>query len=166
VDEAAFAPHAWRAFEPLLRADFTLFDAYEMDVRGTETREARTKIFEDLRRSSKIAEDSVADEPSDPSEDIRRVFPRLLTLRGTRDERVTREAVSGWARFTLGPVDSCGARKPFSSVATEEKGASAAFAYRHVELEGAAHLVLTQPARKTAWLQAVADALETVPRNA
>ena len=166
VDEAAFAPHAWRAFEPLLRADFTLFDAYEMDVRGTETREARTKIFEDLRRSSKIAEDSVADEPADPSEDIRRVFPRLLTLRGTRDERVTREAVSGWARFTLGPVDSCGARKPFSSVATEEKGASAAFAYRHVELEGAAHLVLTQPARKTVWLQAVADALETVPRNA
>ena len=156
VDEAVFAPHAWRVFEPTLRADFTLFDAYtyEMDVRGTES------DSED-RKTRRAAEDSEGDsaDPADDrrSEDVRRVFPRLLTLRGTRDERVTRELVSGWARFTRGPVDSRGARKP---------GASAAFAYRHVELEGAAHLVLTQPAHKTAWLRAVADALETVPRNA
>ena len=80
-----------------------------------------------------------------------------LDLREPLAQRVTRELVSDWARFTRGPVDSRGARKP---------GASAAFAYRHVELEGAAHLVLTQPAHKTAWLRAVADALETVPRNA
>ena len=97
------------------------------------------------------------------------MFPRLLTLRGTRDERITREAVSGWARFTLGPVDSRGARKPFFVRANEKKGGASAaetFVYRHVELEGAAHLVLTQQTHKTAWLRAVADALETVPRNA
>jgi surfactin synthase thioesterase subunit len=165
VDEAAFAPHAWRAFEPLLRADFTLFDAYEMDLRETETRgEERTKSARIISEDSEIPA-----EPSDPTEDIediRRVFPRLLTLRGTRDERITREAVSGWARFTLGPVDSRGAQKPG---ANEKKGGASAaetFAYRHVELEGAAHLVLTQQTHKTAWLQAVADALETVPRNA
>lgn len=166
VDEAAFAPHAWRAFEPLLRADFTLFDAYEFDVSETETRgEERTKSAPITEESG----DSAFFEPSDPSEDIvRRVFPRLLTLRGTRDERITREAVSGWARFTLGPVDSRGAQKPGANETKKKGGASAAeiFAYRHVELEGAAHLVLTQQTHKTAWLQAVADALETVPRNA
>ena len=151
MDEAVFAPHAWRVFEPTLRADFTLFDAYtyEMDVRGTES--------DSEDRKTRRREDSAQPADDRRSEDVRRVFPRLLTLRGTRDERVTRELVSGWARFTRGPVDSRGARKP---------GASAAFAYRHVELEGAAHLVLTQPAHKTAWLRAVADALETVPRNA
>ena len=172
VDEAAFAPHAWRAFEPLLRADFTLFDAYEINLRETETRgEERTKNAR-IKRISEVSGDCRRYEPSDPSEDIediRRVFPRLLTLRGTRDERITREAVSGWARFTLGPVDSRGARKPFFVRANEKKGGASAaetFAYRHVELEGAAHLVLTQQTHKTAWLRAVADALETVPRNA
>jgi len=172
VDEAAFAPHAWRAFEPLLRADFTLFDAYEINLRETETRgEERTKNAR-IKRISEVSGDCRRYEPSDPSEDIediRRVFPRLLTLRGTRDERITREAVSGWARFTLGPVDSRGARKPYFVRANEKKGGASAaetFAYRHVELGGAAHLVLTQQTHKTAWLRAVADALETVPRNA
>ena len=169
VDEAAFAPHAWRAFEPLLRADFTLFDAYEMEMDLRETETAKSEERTKSARITEVTEDSAFGEPSDPSADIiRRVFPRLLTLRGTRDERITREAVSGWARFTLGPVDSRGAQKPGANETKKKGGASAAeiFAYRHVELEGAAHLVLTQQTHKTAWLQAVADALETVPRNA
>ena len=151
VDEAVFAPHAWRVFEPTLRADFTLFDAYtyEMDVRGTES--------DSEDRKTRRREDSAQPADDRRSEDVRRVFPRLLTLRGTRDERVTRELVSDWARFTRGPVDSRGARGG---------GCLRGFRVRHVELEGAAHLVLTQPAHKTAWLRAVADALETVPRNA
>ena len=80
-----------------------------------------------------------------------KVFPRLLTLRGTRDERITREAVSAWRRFSF--VDE-----------EEGKKNETEKTYRHVELNDAPHLLLTHPAFKSAWLHAVADALDAVVR--
>ena len=127
MDEAAFGEKIWPVFEPLLRADFTLFDEYEYD--------------ENSHRRG------VADERENEK---KQVFPRLLTLRGTRDERITREAVSAWRRFSF--VDE-----------KEEKNETEE-TYRHVELNDAPHLLLTHPEFKSAWLNAVADALDTVVR--
>jgi pimeloyl-ACP methyl ester carboxylesterase len=78
MDEAAFGEKIWPVFEPLLRADFTLFDEYEYDENS------HRRGVEDEREKEK-----------------EQVFPRLLTLRGTRDERITREAVSAWRRFSF-----------------------------------------------------------------
>ena len=125
MDEAAFGENAWRVFEPLLRADFKLFDEYEYEY---EYDESDGRGVENENET---------------------FFPRLLTLRGTRDERITREAVSAWRRFSF--VDK-----------TEEKNETVS--YRHVELIDAPHLLLTQPAFKSAWLRAVADALDAVVR--
>ena len=125
MDEAAFGENAWRVFEPLLRADFTLFDEYEYEY---EYDESDGRGVENENET---------------------FFPRLLTLRGTRDERITREAVSAWRRFSF--VDK-----------TKEKNETVS--YRHVELIDAPHLLLTQPAFKSAWLRAVADALDAVVR--
>lgn len=127
MDEAAFGENTWRVFEPLLRADFTLFDEYEYEY---EYDESDGRGVENENETEKF-------------------FPRLLTLRGTRDERITREAVSAWRRFSF--VDK-----------TEEKNETVS--YRHVELIDAPHLLLTQPAFKSAWLRAVADALDAVVR--
>jgi surfactin synthase thioesterase subunit len=128
MDEAAFGEKIWPVFEPLLRADFTLFDEYEYDENS------HRRGVEDEREKEK-----------------QKVFPRLLTLRGTRDERITREAVSAWRRFSF--VDEKEGKKN----ETEKT-------YRHVELVDAPHLLLTHPAFKSAWLNAVADALDAVVR--
>ena len=128
MDEAAFGEKIWPVFEPLLRADFTLFDEYEYDENS------HRRGVEDEREKEK-----------------QKVFPRLLTLRGTRDERITREAVSAWRRFSF--VDEKEGKKN----QTEKT-------YRHVELNDAPHLLLTHPEFKSAWLHAVADALDAVVR--
>ena len=146
VDEAVFAENAWRAFEPLLRADFALFDEYEHD--------------------DGVPKDSFGVAASSSERSKKEVFPRLLTLRGTKDERVTREAVSAWRRFAAAFDEKKNETETETETEREKKPRDgvACFSYRHVEIDGARHLLLNAaPAHKNAWLRAVVDALETVP---
>ena len=69
-----------------------------------------------------------------------------------RDERVTRELVSGWARFTR-------------TVTARQRKRCLRGPVRP-RARGARRFSVAQPAHKTAWLRAVATRLETVPRNA
>ena len=148
VDEAVFSPNAWRTFEPMLRADFALFDEYEHE------RERDEEVPAGARRL-----DAFPSHARGGGGDARRksIFPRLLTLRGTKDERVTREAVLAWRRFSFADDTEARFRENADGVARSP------VSYRHVEVEGAPHLLFTAaPAFKTAWLRAVVDALETV----
>ena len=70
---------------------------------------------------------------------------------------MTREAVLAWRRFSFADDTEARFRENADGVARSP------VSYRHVEVEGAPHLLFTAaPAFKTAWLRAVVDALETV----
>ncbi|PNW78637.1 hypothetical protein CHLRE_09g388900v5 [Chlamydomonas reinhardtii] len=84
VNEVVFSPDMWQMYEPILRADFKLFDEYQMLPSG----------------SSPVAVGRTGGALHDVA-----VFDDLpiTAFYGTRDRRVTPALMEGWQRFTTGP---------------------------------------------------------------
>jgi medium-chain acyl-[acyl-carrier-protein] hydrolase len=81
ISEVVFSPAMWPAYQPLLRADFSLFDEYPERAGGN-------------------GEDDDNDD-GDNGDSAPFPFP-LVAFWGARDRRVTEAHVRGWARLAGG----------------------------------------------------------------
>lgn len=75
ISEVVFSAAMWPIYQPLLRADFTLFDEYKFVGRGVEGGEGEgiLGVFADV--------------------------PKVMAFWGRRDRRVKEHHVQGWERF-------------------------------------------------------------------
>ena len=136
VDKAVFHERVWPSFEPLLRADFTLFDRYaylETDRGAADDDAADDDAADDAAARSGFNPRS-SWTPFPGLETLRGV-PFVMTFRGADDSRITRDAVLEWSRF----VDA---------------------EYAHREIAAAPHLFPLLPEKKTEWFGAIRDAMD------
>jgi medium-chain acyl-[acyl-carrier-protein] hydrolase len=120
ISEVVFSPAMWPAYQPLLRADFSLFDEYPEHSGGGANGDGNGNSD---------------GENSGESDSAPFAFP-LVAFWGTRDRRVTEAHVRGWARLAGGR---------FSAEAVDgnhlwplERGAKAVWLVRVAEELGAA----------------------------
>jgi surfactin synthase thioesterase subunit len=73
ISEVVFSAAMWPTYQPLLRADFTLFDEYEFGGMEGGDREGEGEVFADV--------------------------PKVVAFWGTRDKRVKEHHVKGWEKF-------------------------------------------------------------------
>ncbi|GIL59181.1 hypothetical protein Vafri_13849, partial [Volvox africanus] len=84
VNDVVFSSDMWPLYEPILRADFTVFDEYELQP-------------DEPYKYDVLADEDVNEPP--PMEPFG--FP-IAAFWGTQDRRIKRELVAPWARYTRG----------------------------------------------------------------
>lgn len=131
ISAAVFEPGMWRTYEPLLRADFRLFDEYELLPLPPP---AAADGGSGGAAAAAASDDGHGEPPCCAPFD----FP-VTVFWGGADARVTRALVEGWARFVT-------------------KGAGR---FEIAEMAGAAHLwPIGDRAAKAEWLRRIVARIE------
>ncbi|KAI8463499.1 MAG: Alpha/Beta hydrolase protein [Monoraphidium minutum] len=93
INEVVFSPDLWPAFQPLLRADFRLFDEYARRPAPGSPPAAAPTAADEPGQQGRGQEEAAAAAPF--------AFP-ITAFWGERDRRITERMVQGWSRFTAG----------------------------------------------------------------
>lgn len=94
ISEVVFSTGMWPMYQPLLRADFTIFDEYEFRHAGKGTLHVTVVLMDYINSHA------IQGAGSPPF-----TFP-AFTYWGTLDRRVKEDHVGGWKKFFSGPF-SC-----------------------------------------------------------
>jgi surfactin synthase thioesterase subunit len=104
INEVVFTPAMWPTYEPLLRADFRLFDEYAFSEAGGGGGGGASRSGDSSGGSGGAAGggDSMGSTAPPPFD-----FP-IIAFWGAADRRITRVMVEGWRRFTAGSFEAVG----------------------------------------------------------